>query len=55
MNVETRKHLKPRPVGDRPPIRTARAEMVDGRYDRVPEEMDRLLRRLERAKQKRGA
>ena len=50
MNVESRKHLKPGPVGNQRPIGSALREMVSERFDRTPDDMDGLLRRLERPK-----
>ena len=48
VNVDTRKHLKPGPAGDGDGVGAALREAVADRFDRVPEELGLLLRKLER-------
>ena len=49
LNVEKPTCLKPHPVGDGDPVGAALRQAVNGRYDRIPEELKSLLERLERA------
>jgi hypothetical protein len=51
MNIDTRKHLKPGPVGHQHPLLFAIRQMTTERTDRTPEDINVLLGRLERRRQ----
>ena len=48
LNVETRKYVKPGPASNGDGLGAALREAVNDRFDSIPEDMNALLRRLER-------